>query len=140
MKDFDLDRNIRSALDRTFKIGGQKFTRRASVRPEATLEWEGIRFMDPSSSPAEEFLGILDRTIIGLIEPGTNGKDHGRWAKLRAREDDPITTQDMLELIPWLIEEMAGRPTMPPSNSSGEPGPSGTSSTDDSSEPEQQAA
>jgi hypothetical protein len=140
MKNFDEQRSERLSRaedERTFVIGGEPFLVRAAVRPEATEPWEDI---EPGLSHGET-LANCDQTILNLIEPA--GDAHERWRNLRAREDDPVTLQDMLELIPWMIGTAAGRPTEPPESSSDGRGSTGTTLTAASSSPdtpEEQAA
>lgn len=133
MKNFDEQRALRLKADRGFQIGGEQFVRRASVRPEAVEPWERVG-SDPDLT-SKDVLGAMDETIINLIEPGTKGEAHRRWVKLRGREADAINLGDLIDLVTWLIEEQAQRPTLPSSNSSPEPGTTGTPSTDGSSSP-----
>ncbi len=144
MHDFDIERAERQKADRSFKIAGETFARRASVRPEALEEWEDYT---PIGRSQAEALAVIDRTIKALIEPGAKGEAHKRWDNLRKRDDDPVTLADMIGLrdeegvllrdglIQWLTAEMAGRPTGPSVSSSGGPGASETSSTEGSSSP-----
>ena len=129
MHDFDVDRAAREGYDRSFKIGGETFNRRASVRPETTAQWESL---SPGMAQPK-VLKVIDETVLGLIEPGEKGEAHARWKALRERDDDPLNLRDLLDLVPWLIQEQAARPTEPPSNSSDEPVASGTTSTGGSS-------
>ena len=136
MRDFDIQRKIRAEADRTFMIGGEKFVRRASVRPEATQPWDDVQ----AETPQAETLAAMDETLLNLIEPGSRGEAHKRWKALRQREEDAITLGDMIELFQWLVGEMTGRPILPPLSSFEEPGANGTSSTDGSSLPDLQEA
>ncbi len=125
VKNFDLERAKRASQNRQFKIGGVTLTRRASVRPEAMMEWEAVT---PLTPPAD-VIAAIDNTIVAMVENG----GHKAWKALRAREDDAVTLGDMLEVMQWLVEEQSGRPTLPPSPSSTEPVSSGTTSTGASS-------
>lgn len=136
MKDFDTARQERAQADRGFLIGGEQFIRRASVRPEATKPWEDVDL----TTSHDATLAAIDETVTNMIEPGAKGEAHKRWAKLREREDDAISLGDLLDLVQWLVQEQAARPTVPPSNSSDEPEDSGTSSTGGSSSPATPAA
>lgn len=132
-KDFDIARAAsRGDSDRQFKIGGELFTRRKTVRPEAVKPWEDVGPL----TPHEEVLKAIDQTILNLIEPGTKGEDHKRWRELRKREEpDALNLGDLLELTTWIVSQQSSRPTSPPVLSSASPEPGGTSSTDDSSSP-----
>ncbi len=136
MKDFDLARSERALADRGFQIGGEKFVRRASVRPEATKPWEDVNL----ETSHEATLAAIDETVTNMIEPGARKEAHKRWALLRERDDDAISLGDLLDLVQWLISEQAARPTLPPSSFSDEPAASGTGSTGGSSSPETPAA
>ncbi len=132
MRNFDDQRALRTQGDRGFQIGGEKFIRRASVRPEATRPWEDVSL----ETTHEATLAAIDETVLNMVEPGTRGEAHKRWMKLREREDDAITLGDLLELVQWLVGEQAHRPTEPPSNFSDEPEEVGTRSMGGSSSPE----
>lgn len=134
VKNFDELRATRVERDRKFQIGGETFTRRPAVRPEALAKWEHIG-KHGSEMTSEEVLADMDETICNLIEPGASSRDHKRWHKLRERDDDPITGDDMISLITWIVEDMTDRPTVPSGTSSDEPERTGASSTDDSSSP-----
>lgn len=132
MKDFDVERAERAQVDRTFKLGGETFTRKATVRPEATEPWEGVTAV----STQTETLAAIDATIRNMIEPGDKNEAHARWKKLRQREEDAVSLGDLIELITWLVEEQTARPTEPQRNFSVVPDDTGTTSTEGSSSPE----
>lgn len=138
VKNFDEQRALRGKGNRKFQIGGEVFTRRSSVRPEAVAGWEEIGKRG-SEMGSEEVLETMDQVICNLIEPGPQNRDHKKWRKIRSREEDPITLDDMIELITWITEDMTGRPTQQSEPSSEAPEPTGTSSTDDSSSPDLKA-
>ena len=121
MKNFDTDREQRAERDRGFQIGGETFTTKTAVRPEAMTAYEAL----DDDAPVSEMLKVIDQTILAFVEE--NG--HERWRKLREREDDPVTLADMNALINWLVEDQTGRPTQQPAPSSGGLGSSGTPST-----------
>lgn len=138
MHDFDTARKQRAARDaktapnRTFKIGGETFTWAPSARPEALTVLTTIRpgkrnkdgtyVLDAEDEPVDrgtplhESVEIIDSIITDLIEDTDNA--HERWASLRTRTKDPITLEDMQELVQWLISQVANRtPTQPSSQS-----------------------
>lgn len=129
MKDFDAERTSLSAEDREFKIRGEVFVRREEVKPEVLVGYDDLR----EDTGAARTLEIIDQLIVDLIEDG--GDAHGRYTTLRAREDNPVTLDDLLEVSKWLMTEVTNRPTTPPSDSSegSESGRTGTSSTANSS-------
>lgn len=132
MRNFDDARAQRAQADRGFQIGGEQFLRRSSVRPEATEAWEAVNL----NSTQKETLAAIDETICNLVEPGKGGEAHKRWMKLRQREEDAVSLGDMLEIVQWLVEEQAQRPTEPPSSSFDELEALGTLSTVGSSSPD----
>jgi hypothetical protein len=131
VKDFDAERHAHmlTADARTFTIGGETFTYRASVRPEVLFE---IAELD-TDRPTGEVFAVMDRMIVNMLEPGESGDAGERWFALRQRDDDPITIDDLNALVEWLVEAQAGRPTQPPSSSSPSQEANGTPSTASSS-------
>ena len=65
-----------------------------------------------------------------LLEP----ESAERWAEARNPElPNPVTIRDMIDVVVWLAEVTAGRPTEPSSESSESSTSPGTPSTDASS-------
>lgn len=129
MKDFDTKRKERSDRDRSFQIGGETFVRRTGLRPEVLLPWEKIG----EDTPASEVLETIDLLVTDFIEPGDDAV--ARYQALRARDDDPVTLEDLQELVEWLVSEQTGRPTGLPSGSTPSAPPPADGSTGDSSLP-----
>jgi len=111
VKDFDEARRRRAEQDREFTIGGERFVMRAGVRPEVLAPYEGLT---ADTSPTES-LQIIDELVMAFVEPTDDAAR--RWVRLRERDDDPVTLQDLTELVQWLVEGQTGRPTVPPSPS-----------------------
>jgi hypothetical protein len=113
VKDFDSERLATDdAAKRQFRLGGETFVRVRGVRPEALLSYEELE----EGTPAKEALPIIDNLIMEMIE--NHDGSHDRWVALRERRDDPVTIEDMQELVKWLLEEVTGRtPTQPSSPS-----------------------
>lgn len=129
-KNFDEKRAARAAFqDRDFILGGEQFTIRASVRPEALIKYESLDASDDIATT----LATIDGLIIAFLEPGPGGDAHNRYKAVREREDDPISVEDLQELVEWMMEVYTARPTVPPGGSSESPGTTGTDSTDESS-------
>lgn len=129
MKNFDEARAERAERDRSFAIGGETFTYRASVAPEALLAWNEAAGGEVEVGE-REWLKLFDETISAFLEPGQDEK----WAEVRAPErDDPISIEDMTELVRWLFSETTHRPTGQSSGSSDSADDSGTSSKESSS-------
>lgn len=132
MKNFDEAREERERRDRSFQIGGQEFTYRPAVSPEAILRWSQMTGGEMPDLTEQEAISILDDTVGAFLEPGQEKK----WKAVRDPDlKNPLNISDLRDLIAWLFEEQAGRPTSPPSGSSGgsETGGTGTSSTAESS-------
>lgn len=132
MKNFDTDRKTREipVEERTFQLGGETFVARSSVRPEALTKWDSIS----DDMNVTDVLKATDDTILALIEDGDNA--HERYTALRAREDDPLTVPDLVEVGTWLVEVQTGRPTEPPTASTASLSTPGTKSTDEPSSPD----
>lgn len=127
MKDFDATRTPPTEDERKFLIGGVEFRRRSGVRPEVLASFDGIQ---KDSNPGT-VIGIIDKLIVDMILP----EDVPKWRELRDREEDPVTLFDLNSVAEWLVEQEADRPTKQPEASSLGLGPTGTSSTEDSSSP-----
>lgn len=131
MKDFDELRAQRHSIvgehERTFKIGGETFLLLEDV-PFAVLR-DFIEDNDVASTLR------LTRFAEGIIDPAGGAID--RWRQLLDRRDNPVTIGDLQDLTSWLLEQVAGHPTVPQSPSSTSPPDSGDSSTDSDSSPEE---
>lgn len=111
MHNFDEARDVRMQGERSFQIGGQQFTYKPAVSPESLIPWADMT----ADTPEVEAIRIIDETVLAFLDPGQEGK----W--LLARDPDsanPLTADDIIELIKWLVTEQSGRPTSPPSDSS----------------------
>lgn len=129
MKNFDEKRKIRADRDRSFTIGGESFVIKSGLRPEVMLPWESIG----ETTAASEVLVTIDQLVHEMIEPADDA--HARYDALRQRDEDPVTLEDLQELIEWLIAEQTGRPTGQPSGSTPSAVTTPTGSTESSSSP-----
>ena len=127
---FDEERKaeIDALGDRSFEVGGETFTRRATIRPETALSYAAL--FQGELTP-EESLKASDNGIMALIE----SEGHERWLALRAREDDALDNKTINKVLTWLIAQASGRPTEAPSSSGNGRKRTGTKSTDESSSP-----
>ena len=131
MKNFDEARAEREARDRSFQIGGETFSYRPAIAPEAILRWSQMTGGEMPDLTEVEAIEIFDETVVAFLEPGQDEK----WARVRSKDaKHPINLADLRALVSWLFEEQTGRPTSQPSDSSGGPEtePTGTNSTDES--------
>jgi hypothetical protein len=127
-KNFDEERRTKiDALgDRTFEVGGEKFTRRATLRPDSVLKYAAL--LAGELSP-EESLKRSDEGNLTLIE----AEGHERWRAIREREEDAIDNETINGVLNWLIAEAVGRPTEAPVSSGNGRDKSGTPSKGKSS-------
>jgi hypothetical protein len=133
MKNFDEKRHLRRSLtvdDRSFTLGGEIFVAKASMRPEALTDYDRI---DETTSLTET-LQIVDGVILKFLEKNPDNAP-ARYRKIRENEDDPVTVEDLLDLVQWLVEVQTGRPTGRPDDFSPGPSETGTTSTENSSSP-----
>lgn len=129
MKNFDEARAEREVRDRSFQIGGESFTYRPAVAPEGILRWSQMTGGEMPDLTEVEAIEIFDETVNAFLEPGQAEK----WSRVRdPQAKHPLNLSDLRDLVSWLFEEQAGRPTTQPSDSSGgsEKSETGTSSTD----------
>ncbi len=113
---FDEAREERRSRPNTFQIGGEVFTFRVGLRPEAfsDLIQEYADSLENPQLKGLERTAIVDRTIVSFLE----GEDEGdRWYAVRAIEEDAITAGDMQKVLLWLIEQQTDLPTTAPSSS-----------------------
>lgn len=132
-KNFDEGRQERLARQRSFTIGGETFTYKASVAPEVYLDWSKMVGGEYGDELTEvKSIEIFDATIVGFLEPGQEEK----WQKVRAIDAEfPLTLADMKDVVRYLFEENSGRPTGPSSDSSGGSRTAQTATTSKADEP-----
>lgn len=129
MRDFDTSRRSRHLTEdeRTFTLGGQKFLVKTGVRPEALAVFDSIE----STSGIEETMAASDSVILAMLDPGDDA--HTRFMAIRADDEDPLTAEDLEEIVQWMVELVTGRPPTLPTASTEEPSPTGMTLTEDSS-------
>lgn len=106
VRDFDQD----LSEDLEFKVGGETFKMKY-VRPEVLAAWEDEVAADKSG----EALQQMDSRIKLFLDDSDDAI--GRWDKLRAREENPVSMGQINDLLLWMVEVQSGRPTIPPSPS-----------------------
>lgn len=104
--------------DLSFVLGGETFTMHY-VKPEIMAAWED----EDEVETAAETIVEADQKVKLFLIPG----DQERYDKLREREENPVTSQQLNALLRWMVEVQTGRPTRPLSDS--EPGPGSTEAT-----------
>lgn len=125
MHDFDEERLVKYQEDRKFKLGGEEFTHRPTVRPELMAEWEDIT----NETTAKEALVLTDRLILAWLDTDADPTAVKRFKALRERETDPIGGGDLSKLVTWLYRQSTRRPTTTPEPSSAGSGSTGTTVT-----------
>lgn len=131
MKDFDALRAQRESRDRTFKIAGRTFRYRPATRPEEVAElFDWLDGFTPML-PQLDALAVLDRAMVVLLEPDCRDD----WQAARADTDEPITQNEILEILAEILEVQTGRPILQLAASSGSASGNGTSSTGGSGSP-----
>jgi hypothetical protein len=135
MKNFDTarsERAIRPAADRTFVLGGETFVIRPRVPANVMTQLDVIGGGDVSPG---QVLNIVSSVVTDMVEPP--GGDTWQQLVARGADEDPLTLQDVVEVVQWLIENETSIPTSEPSPSgdgSANPAP-GAPSTDASPSP-----
>ena len=135
MQDFDIERAKRYEADRRFKIGGEVFVHKPTVRPDLMIAYEDMA----RDASAKEALEIMDDLVIGWLDTTDDPDAVERYRELRLRDEDPIGGGDLSDLVKWLYQNSARRPTTASTSSDDGRKITGTSSTDGSS-PEQDEA
>lgn len=129
MKDFDALRAEREQRDRSFKIAGHEFRFRPALPAETySLYLELMDKMSEGRWPEGSF-DTLQATMLALLE------DDSRDVWLRAVGDNvanPISFEDVADIIDYCVSVQTGRPTQPRSLSGGTGESGSTKSTDGS--------
>lgn len=125
MHDFDPDREKRYEEDRQFKIGGEVFTHRPTVRPERMAAYEDMG----AEATATNAVEIIDALILAWIDTTDDPTAHDRYRALREREEDPIGGGDLSDVVKWLYRQSTRRPTRAPVSSEDGRETTGTPST-----------
>lgn len=134
MRDFDAEREDRFGnQDRKFKIAGELFEIRPSVKPEVIFDIIDV----PREGNPRDTVDLADETIkAGLLDE----EMRSRWDRIRDEADPPISGQEIAEISQWCIEVWGARPTVAPPASQPGGATTGTSSTDSSSTPPAEAS
>ncbi len=114
VKNFDEARRAKHKAEgeRTFVLGDETFVLRPAIHPSILERYDDL----DNDTPVKETMEIVDDLIVALIEPRDGAED--RYRAVRANQDDPISVEDLQDLIRWMMEIQTGRPTGPPGDSS----------------------
>ena len=132
MKDFDALRSEREQRDRSFRIAGRDFRFRPAIPAQTySLYLELMDKMSEGRWPEASF-ETLNATMVDLLELD----DREAWADvLAASNGNPISFEDIADIIDYCVSVQTGRPTAPRSPSSPTGGSGSTKSTDASDSP-----
>lgn len=112
MKDFDKEREATDARrDLSFTVGGVTFVAKKATVPEAMKAFS----TEPEAGEARKnILDVYDEWVISMLEDPAQEKE---WRRVRKEADPPLTMHVIEEVVFWLVEVAAGRPTGRPSSS-----------------------
>jgi hypothetical protein len=132
MKDFDSARHAKRASeeDRTFTFGGEVFVAKTAVGRWVFKAYDRIA----QNTSVGETLEIVDECVLMMIEDRDDAA--ARYHRVCENQDDPITTDDLMDLVKWLMEVHTDRPTGQPSASASGPTRTPPSLTPVSSSPD----
>jgi len=133
VKDFDTLRSQREQRERTFKIAGREFQFRPALPAQTySLYLELMDKMAEGHWPEGSF-DTLNATMLALLEPDYRDV----WAEaIGDGGANPVSFEDIAEIIDYCVSVQTGRPTKPPSVSTASGGNASTRSTDVSDSPE----
>lgn len=122
-KNFDEQREARVHRDREFTIAGERFTIKAAVRPETIAEWDRVT----TDTPSDDGIQACER----IVESFLGDQQYALWQQLRASDLDgnPISVEDMVAVVQWMVEANTGHPTAPPVSSTRGPQVTDTTSS-----------
>lgn len=129
MKDFDALRSEREQRERTFKIAGREFRFRPALPAQQySLYLELMDQMSAGRWPEGSF-DTLNGTILELLDEDSRVD----WEVVLAeRGGNPISFEDMADVIDYCVAIQTGRPTQPRGLSGSSGGNGSTRSTDGS--------
>lgn len=121
-RDFDQERQARvRRRTLTFKVGGETFRIKPFVTPEDMDSFKGTEEdAAAAKGPMEVYDGYVKRMVVE--------EDVAKWDKVRKEADPPLNLQDVEDVVFFLVEAAAGRPTERPSSSGRGPAASGATS------------
>lgn len=134
MKDFDEGQRARQEErqrefgEKPFLFRGETFHARANVRYGVIKSVAGIA----EAADGNTVFSVIEDAVLSLIEPADGAAE--RFRAVCASDLFPVTFEDLVELLNWLIEEQTGRPPTPPASSSNGSTGSGTALTVTSSD------
>lgn len=129
LRDFDESARARHAEnserfgEHPFKFRGEIFLVRANVDYDVLQSVAALT----EESDGSRVISTVANAVVSLIDPVDDA--HERFKAVRHGADLPVTFEDLMELLNWLIEEQTSRPPTQQESSSGGSTESGTTST-----------
>jgi hypothetical protein len=119
---------LRDAEERSFVIRGETFQIRRG-RPEMLGELTEAedRFVKLEAKGYPDILAFSEERLKLLLDPADDAL--ARWDALRAREEDPVTYGEIIDISRWAVEAITRLPTRLAVPSDVGPGPIAASST-----------
>jgi hypothetical protein len=134
IRDFDESARLRHAEnsdrfgEHPFVFRGEQFSVRANVDYDVLYSVAALT----EQTDGSKVISTVENAVISLIDPENDA--HERFRKVRHEHELPVTFEDLMELLNWLIEEQTQRPPTPVDSSSGGSSANGTVLTEISSE------
>lgn len=119
--------NSKNFGDHPFQFRGEVFHVRANVDYNVL---QSIAALTEESDGSRVIKTVAD-AVVALIDPRDDA--HDRFHKVRNEHDLPVTFEDLMELLNWLIEEQTSRPPTQAESLSGGSSENGTVQTEISS-------
>lgn len=133
IKDFDESARTRHA-ENAERFGEHPFKfRDETFFVAANVDYNVLRSVAALTEEADgsRVVDTVADAVVNLIDPKDNAIE--RFHDVRKTHSMPVTFEDLMELLNWLIEEQTSRPPTPASSSSGGSSENGTASTETSS-------
>jgi hypothetical protein len=107
-KDFGKGKNLDDFEPLEFTLAGETFQCRPALQGKFMLDMAANTGSDDPSSGAKAINGFFSRALLD--------GEYERFETLLNQSDVIITTDTLSEIVSWLVEEYAGRPTTPPTS------------------------
>jgi hypothetical protein len=123
VKDF-----TRSSEPKRFRIDDDVFE--CAARLPVGMVQRFIRMTKPVNTDDEDAVAARLDAMMEILDSIMFDASAERFAHRMRSKEEPIDTQQMADVMGWLMQEYGERPTVPAPSSSNEPHPNGPTSTD----------
>lgn len=114
MKDFDQEREqAKSQRTLEFTIGGETFRIKPFVKPETMDAFAVGDTRQDEKGERRPVLDVYDEWVTSMLVE----EDAPKWKRVREKADPPLNLEDIENVVFWLVEAAAGRPTARSSSS-----------------------